>query len=162
MIQLTDSVIYISREGEYDIPLGNFVGEMTDELAKYGENSYIDEFVGAGPKNYAYKAWSTDQKKYIVTCKVKGIRLNHAASQKVNFDSIKKMMVDPEENKTIYVDSNQIRRTKEHAVITRPESKIYRPLSVKRRFTEDFDSYPYGFKRMKLDNEEKRPATVLK
>lgn len=134
--------------------MGNFIGEMTDELEKFGKNSYIDEFIAAGPKNYGYKVWSTEQKQYITTCKVKGIRLNHAASLKVNFDSMKKILLEPEENKTINVPSNQIRRTKEHNIVSRTESITYRPLSVKRCFTKDLDSYPFGYKRIKLDNAE--------
>jgi hypothetical protein len=55
----TDSIIYISREGEYDPPTGNFIGDMTDELEEYGCGSYITEFVCGGPKNYAFKVFST-------------------------------------------------------------------------------------------------------
>ena len=43
----TDSIIYLSREGsaEYELPLGDYLGDLTDELAKdYGAGSYITEF----------------------------------------------------------------------------------------------------------------------
>ncbi|XP_055856072.1 uncharacterized protein LOC129919242 [Episyrphus balteatus] len=40
----TDSVIYISREGEFEPPTGQFIGDMTDELESYGVGSYITEF----------------------------------------------------------------------------------------------------------------------
>lgn len=33
----TDSVIYISKTEKEDIPLGNFLGEMTNELECYGK-----------------------------------------------------------------------------------------------------------------------------
>ena len=49
----TDSIIYLSREGEYDPPLGDYLGEFNDEIKKKGA-SHIVEFVSAGPKNYAY------------------------------------------------------------------------------------------------------------
>ncbi|XP_053380065.1 uncharacterized protein LOC128548714 [Mercenaria mercenaria] len=48
----TDSVIYVSRPGQYDPPLGDYLGELTDEL---DGGEYIVEFVSGGPKNYAYK-----------------------------------------------------------------------------------------------------------
>ncbi|KAG5875998.1 hypothetical protein JTB14_026203 [Gonioctena quinquepunctata] len=41
----TDSVIYVSKPGEFDIPTGEFVGDMTNELEKEGTDSYITEFV---------------------------------------------------------------------------------------------------------------------
>ncbi|KAK9696077.1 hypothetical protein QE152_g32146 [Popillia japonica] len=49
----TDSVIYSSRPGEWDVPIGSFLGEMTDELKCYGEGSYITTFASGGPKLYA-------------------------------------------------------------------------------------------------------------
>ncbi|XP_030758042.1 uncharacterized protein LOC115883772 [Sitophilus oryzae] len=84
----TDSVIYLSKAGQEDIPLGNFLGEMTDELEGYGEGSYIDEFVSGGPKNYAYKVYSPKSGEYSITCKVKGLSLNYNASQTIQFETI--------------------------------------------------------------------------
>lgn len=56
----------------YEIPTGCFLGEMTDELKGYGAGAYIDEFIGAGPKNYAYRV-NTDRKITAGEClKVRG------------------------------------------------------------------------------------------
>ena len=44
----TDSIIYVCRPNEYDPPLGDYLGELTDKLGN-------GEFVSGGPKNYAYK-----------------------------------------------------------------------------------------------------------
>ena len=60
----TDSVIYVSSPGEYDSPLGDYLGELTNEL---GHGEHIVEFVSGGPKNYAYKTNRGDE-----TCKVRG------------------------------------------------------------------------------------------
>ena len=49
----TDSIIFISRPGEYEPKLGNYLGEFTNEIDPKDGN-YIVEFVSAGPKNYAY------------------------------------------------------------------------------------------------------------
>ncbi|CAF0960601.1 unnamed protein product [Brachionus calyciflorus] len=70
----TDSIIYINRAGEYDPPLVDYLGEFTDEVKKKGAN-YIEEFISAGPKNYAYKL--DNGKTY---CTVKGFTLNHLSS----------------------------------------------------------------------------------
>ena len=47
-----DSVMYMSRPGQYDPPLGDYLGELTDEL-EAGE--YIVDLVSGVPKNYGYK-----------------------------------------------------------------------------------------------------------
>ncbi|XP_048252721.1 uncharacterized protein LOC125380975 [Haliotis rufescens] len=46
----TDSVIYIHRAEEWNPPLGDSLGELTDEL----DGNTIKTFVSAGPKNYSY------------------------------------------------------------------------------------------------------------
>ena len=45
-----DSVIYRWKAGQPSIPIGDFLGEMTDEL----EGDVISEFVSGGAKNYGY------------------------------------------------------------------------------------------------------------
>ncbi|KAG5873201.1 hypothetical protein JTB14_013361 [Gonioctena quinquepunctata] len=112
----TDSVIYVSRPGEFAIPTGEFVGDMTDELEKEGLDSYITEFVTGGPKNYSYTLWSTKNREHKTVCKVKGISLNHSASQLINFDVIKDMVLTPCD--PIFIVNKQIRRTQEHEVVT--------------------------------------------
>ena len=47
----TDSVIYLHKPGKPDPPLGNYLGDLTDEL----NADYITSFVSGGPKNYAYR-----------------------------------------------------------------------------------------------------------
>ena len=81
----TDCIIYTVKEGEWEPPLGDHLGELTNEL---DDKDWIVTFVSAGPKNYAYK---THQGK--TCCKVRGITLNFTASEKVNFET----MVDLEE-----------------------------------------------------------------
>ncbi|KAJ1531409.1 hypothetical protein ONE63_000090 [Megalurothrips usitatus] len=69
----TDSVAYISRPGEPDLPLGTHLGDLTDQIEEdYGPGSYITEFVAGGPKNYAYKvAVGGDLDKIKVTIKLR-------------------------------------------------------------------------------------------
>ena len=82
-----DSVIYVRRPEQYDPPLGDYLGELTDEL-EAGEN--IVEFVTGGPKNYGYKT-----NKHKETCKVRGFTLNYTNSQLINFESVKHIVTDP-------------------------------------------------------------------
>ncbi|KAK3929426.1 KiSS-1 receptor [Frankliniella fusca] len=52
----TDSVAYISRPGQDDLPLGTHLGDLTDQIEEdWGPGSFITEMVCGGPKNYAMK-----------------------------------------------------------------------------------------------------------
>ncbi|KAJ8914447.1 hypothetical protein NQ315_011388 [Exocentrus adspersus] len=144
----TDSVIYISKPSQNDIATGQCIGDMTNELIGYGPNSYITEFVSGGPKNYAFKVFSTSSQTEEIVCKVKGISLNYDASQVINFDTIRSMVLS-NDTEPVYIISNNIERTKHHEVISRTQTKMYRPNSRKRKFLQDHSSYPYGFKRPK-------------
>ena len=43
----TDSVIYVHKADEADPPLGNYLGDLTNEL---NEGDYITSFISGGPK----------------------------------------------------------------------------------------------------------------
>ena len=75
----TDSIVYLTQPGQPEPRLGNYIGDLTDELG--GE--HITVFVSGGPKNYGYK---TNTGKTEV--KVRGIMLDCTARQKVNFESM--------------------------------------------------------------------------
>lgn len=138
----TDSVIYLSKPGMTDLSVGSMLGELTDELADKGVGTYITRFVSGGPKFYAFEYVKPDGSLDYV-CKVKGIRLNYKTKQKINFYSIRNMIIGEIEN--IVIDSTNIRRTAFHDVITQHESKICKPVYAKRRFIGLDKSYPYGF-----------------
>lgn len=144
-------MIYTTREGCYEPPTGPYLGDMTDELEdEYGVGSYITEFVSGGPKNYGFNVYSSKKNKIIGKCKVKGFTLNYETSNLINFESMKRLIQtwDLDEPEPILVSSKYIRRTKEHAVITKPESKMYRPTNAKRKFLDDYDSLPFGYKKI--------------
>ena len=76
----TDSVIYMHKPGKPDPPLGNYLGDLTDEL---NAADYITSFVSGGPKNYAYRT-----KRGKTETKIRGITLDYTASGKLNHDVI--------------------------------------------------------------------------
>ena len=88
-------MIYLSKTGENEVPLGDYLGELTNEL-ETGE--HIIEFVSGGPKNYAYKTNQGNE-----ACKVRGFTLNFTNSQLINFESVKTLLIDPSEKSTITV-----------------------------------------------------------
>ena len=88
----TDSFIFSSAQGEDDPKLGNYLGDLTDELTcknigckkENCEGHWIQEFISCGPKNYSFKLNTGE-----VVCKVRGFSLNYSSSKIINFDSMK-------------------------------------------------------------------------
>ncbi len=54
----TDSAIFVSRDGDWIPPLGDHLGELTDEI---GDGDYITEFCSSGPKSYGYRTAVTHE-----------------------------------------------------------------------------------------------------
>ncbi|CAB4018178.1 DNA polymerase [Paramuricea clavata] len=137
----TDSVIYVSKEDEWEPPTGSYLGQLTDEL----DGGYITTFVSGGPKNYAYET-STDK----TVCKVRGITLNYRTAQKVNFNLMCDMVClealsDLTDSIAVNIPYKINRDTKEKSVKTRSENKDYRIVYNKRVIVNNFDTLPYGF-----------------
>ena len=131
---------------------------MTDELEKpYGAGSYITEFVSGGPKNYAYKVYSTNTKTVIVgDCKVRGITLDFNAVKSVNFEAMKNMVNhvdqgtgrawDEEDELIVPVRySHRIRRAGPGQIQTKAVVKDYRLIYDKRVIQHDLTTLPYGY-----------------
>ena len=73
----TDSVIFKSESTDWMSALGDYLGELTNEL---NDDDYITTFVSSGPKNYGYQTRNDK-----TTCKVRGFTLNYRGLQKLNF-----------------------------------------------------------------------------
>jgi len=106
-----------------------------------------------GLKNYAYTVIDNrnpaNQTKKTV-CKVRGITLNYNASQLVNFDVIKGMILNQEPSHTVTVHTEHKIKRKRYlregivSIITEPEDKKYRVSFLKRRRLLDNTSVPFG------------------
>jgi hypothetical protein len=89
----TDSVVYVQKTAKPSkIAIGDYLGDLTDELQEYGSGSYIDEFISGGPKNYAFSVICLSTGKRTCKCKVKCITLNYDTSKVVNFNTLKTMI----------------------------------------------------------------------
>ncbi|KAL4229096.1 hypothetical protein ACF0H5_012135 [Mactra antiquata] len=135
----TDSIIYVSRPGQYDPPLGDYLGELTDELSA---EEHIVEFVSGGPKNYAYKTNKNHE-----TCKVRGFTLNYTNSQLINFESVKALVTEPNNSTNIVVTnpSKICRDKRKRKLYNREEKKSYQMVYTKRRRIDHYDTVPYGY-----------------
>ena len=149
----TDSIVYTyqSVEGEPHPPYGEYLGQWTNEL-KPGDS--ITQFVSAGPKSYAYKTALGD-----TIVKVKGITITHSASQVINFESIKNLVLhyaDPQmfplsENERAEIEVNypsKIHRDRfNFTLYGKNLKKKFRVTYGKRQLVRDgsFDTIPYGY-----------------
>ena len=137
----TDSVIYLSQASQPEPRLGNYIGDLTDELG--GE--HITVFASGGLKNYCYK---TSGGKTEV--KVRGITLDCTARQKVNFESIWELVSLPAKCGVTGTVSMDIpfritRNTRTKEIQTKRMKKVYRVVYNKRVIIDDYKTLPYGY-----------------
>ena len=137
----TDSVVYVTDEGEWEPPLGDYLGQLTDEL-KEEDGPFIETFVSAGPKNYAYKTAVVGK----VCCKVRGFTLNFRTGQKINMESMLDV-VKHNQNKVIPVTNPHkiVRDRVSKQILSKPYVKKYALVYNKRVVKDDYSTLPYGF-----------------
>ena len=82
----TDSVIFPCKPGQITITLGDYLGDMTNEL---NEDDYITEFVSGSAKNYGYL---TKQGKSC--CKVHRFTLNYRGSWYLSYEVMKQNVLE--------------------------------------------------------------------
>lgn len=136
----TDSVFYVTRPGEEELPIGDFLGDLTDEL-EIGD--HITHFVAAGPKQYAYLTAKGNH-----TCKIRGFSLNYTNAKLLNFESLLRLITNKHDTEGSIVTENKskISRLKYKQVIyNRHELKKYKIVFDKRCILEDFQTIPFGF-----------------
>ena len=137
----TDSVIYVHEPGKPEPALGDYLGDLTDEL----DGDYITEFMSGGPKNYAYM---TNNDKRVM--KIRGITLNYAALQKVNFEvmcNFIDLYVGCGIQDKVTIDNPfQITRDKKNKkIITKGTKKDYQIVYNKRVVKDNYGTVPYGY-----------------
>ena len=124
---------------------------MTSELAEYGDDAYIEEFVSGGPKHYAYRVRKGDGST-VEKIKIRGFTINHSTAALLNMSALKEKVFDfvqaidtedSEENYAI-VEQPRIGRTEARQVVTREGVKKHRIVYNKRWVKRDFTTNPYG------------------
>ena len=147
----TDSIIFSSDVHDLMPSLGNYLGDLTDELScgnigckkQNCSGHWIVEFISCGPKNYAYKLNTNE-----VVCKVRGFSLNFSASQIINFDSMKEVLdnwLNSDESKLKTIKT-EIRRKKHECIIySRQVEKHYGVVYDKRQVNNGYNTIPYGY-----------------
>ena len=135
----TDSIFFTCKDGEYEPSLGNYLGEFTNEIDPK-EGSHITTFVSAGAKNYAYELDTGKTK-----CTVKGFTLNNIASLKLNYASIKDLVLNNPANKITVPQLKFDRNKKSWDVTTNIINKLYGFVYDKRILFNDLTTLPFGY-----------------
>ena len=138
----TDSVVYVHEPGKPDPPLGDYLGELTDELPP---GHHITTFISGGPKNYGYVTNTGE-----AILKIRGITLNYDASKTINVDVMRHLVdlyVDChiQDKVTVNIPYKITRDKKEKNIVTKSMKKDYRIVYNKRIVKENYETVPYGY-----------------
>ncbi|CAH3133067.1 unnamed protein product [Pocillopora meandrina] len=156
------SVIYTWKPGQTEIELGDYLGDMTNEL---DNGDFIVEFISAGAKNYGYQT-----KNGKVVCKVKGFSLNVRGAKQLNYDIIRQNILDEvlhpldEQRKTLVVNPTHfVRNPTLKKIKTETQTKSYQLVFDKRVLDHSygFKSYPYGYSRLDAQDLENMDLLLL-
>ena len=127
--------------------LGDGLGELTSEVPA---GTYVSRYVSTGQKSYGYEVKDEKTDAVVETViKVRGITLTSPIAQKLNFDTLTRLVDDYLENRTVTkvdVKGTRIFRTAERCVYTGAYTKTFRFTANKRVFKDDGTSLPYGYK----------------
>ena len=134
----TDSCIFTSQPGEWMPPLGDYLGELTNEL---DDDDYITTFVSGGPKNYAYQT-----KNGKTVCKVRGFTLNYRGSQKLNFTTMCAQVCSPNGEEIYLENPHFIKRNAKTKTIHTVKLKKKYKLVYDKRVIQGFNTFPYGYR----------------
>ena len=137
----TDSVIFVSKPGEQEPPLGPYLGELTDEL----KGEYITTFISGGPKNYCYR---TNANK--IETKIRGITLDCTARQTIDMEVIHELVhlyaaCGIKDTVIVDIPHKIVRNPADRTIRTKRMKKDYRIVYNKRVIVDDYKTLPYGF-----------------
>ena len=138
----TDSVVYVHEPGKPDPQLGDYLGELTDEL----NGGYITTFLSGGPKNYGYVTNTGE-----AILKIRGISLTYDATLTLNINTMRDLVdsyvIDGarHEKVTITIPHKITRDKKEKNIVTKRTKKDYRVIYNKRVVKENYETVPYGY-----------------
>ena len=136
----TDSIFFWTEEGLSEPKTGPNLGDFTNEISKE-KGDYIVEMVAAGEKFYGYK---TNKNYTHALCK--GVAFNNLTSLKLNFDTMKEMVIE-DTSKEINVEQlNFIRNKKEWSIKTEVGNKTIKNTYNKRQVLENMvETIPFGY-----------------
>lgn len=119
----------------YNVPIGEALGNFSNEL---GTDDFITEFTSMGPKAYCYKTFAGKE-----CVKLKGFNLNFENSQRINAETMKKLI----DGKISVITKNfEIRRDKKTKNVFSKNSKKRLVFGYNKRYIleDNYSTLPYG------------------
>lgn len=142
----TDSIIFIRKPEDPEIPTGDYLGDLTDEIKDgYGPDAICTKFVSLGPKNYGLEVTINGQTK--ATIKTKGIRNDGKTLNLINIQNMLTMVNEFLNGNGHDISIPQwriISHKFKHYVKSEDFMKMYRIVSEKRRVCGN-NTLPYGY-----------------
>lgn len=132
-------MFFVSRPGAWEPRLGNYLGELTNELDP-SDGNHIAEFTSSGAKSYGYV---TDTGHTEST--VKGFTFSHNTESLLNFDAIKKIVCQDNSKEIQIPQLRFILNKYKWNIKTVDQIKKFRFTYDKRVVLEDFSTLPYGY-----------------
>lgn len=134
---------------KYTVKLGDFLGEMTDEVAdRYGKEARIVEYASTGAKSYGFKVKKEDGN-FEYECKSKGFHNDYETGKCIYLDKMIGMVkkkCNYGESEVVTVHGTGIRRTKEHQLTTRPVTKTFQMTANKQKVIPGtYEMRPFGY-----------------
>ncbi|KAL2077904.1 hypothetical protein ACEWY4_025589 [Coilia grayii] len=138
----TDSLIYVTRDGDWEAELGPYLGDLTDEL---GVGDYITEFCSGGPKTYGYRTANGG-----VCMKAKGVTLNTVNSKLIRLETLVDLVThyitDRSTLKHILARTDNIVHDKKRLSLkNKTAAKRFKVVYNKRVLLTDYSTIPYGY-----------------
>jgi hypothetical protein len=127
---------------------------MINELKPF---EHVSEIISAGSKNYAYKISNSATGETKTVSKVRDVTLNYSARHLVNFEVIKKMILEPKTpHDTVTLHTEKKIKSKRDGnggpiqIISEPADKLYRVCFTKWRRLAANSSVPFGYKKFEF------------
>eukprot|EP00732_Lithocolla_globosa_P001589 Lithocolla_globosa_v1_NODE_813_length_3241_cov_10.607031.p1 type:complete len:148 gc:universal NODE_813_length_3241_cov_10.607031:616-173(-) len=137
----TDSVIYKQKKGANRVELGDYLGDLTNEL---DNGNHIEEFASGGPKNYCY-----EENDGSATAKVKGFCLNYEVSEQINIKSMIKLVKDAKIGKDAEIQVPNMRfdiHKLKGTIMTNRNDKTYKfGYDTRSIRWSDYMTFPWGY-----------------
>ncbi|KAL2104364.1 hypothetical protein ACEWY4_001232 [Coilia grayii] len=138
----TDSLIYVTKNGDWEPELGPYLGDLTDEL---DSGDYITEFCSSGPKTYGYRTANGG-----VCMKAKGVTLNTVNSKLIRLETLVDLVThyitDRSAPKHILARTDNIVRDKKRLSLKNKTAlKRFKVVYNKRVLLKDYSTIPYGY-----------------
>ena len=141
MKQIQNIKILYLHDAPAGLDFGSGLGQWEDE---FDGKDYIEELVVGGAKSYSYQTDYGCTKKGKVMVKQKGITLDRANDQVVNFETMKNMVLNNKELKSM--KRHQFKwDTQTKDIVTKYIARSIKSTVKEKRTIDGYDTLPFGY-----------------